>query len=53
MTMQTTTLEQMADEKPISACEYCGADVFDESEQAFHADAECIGGVERFSNAGE
>lgn len=31
----------------VERCEYCGALI--EGEETFHADAECVGGVERFS----
>lgn len=38
-----------AGEEPLPACRYCGAEPCDKGEQRWHAEAECIGGDDRFA----
>lgn len=38
------------DEAPVGECPFCGDQCCDDGEMAWHAEANCIGGTERFRN---
>lgn len=45
----SNTVSLSVDDEALGECKHCGSEFFDVAEQSYHEHAECIGGLDRFS----
>lgn len=46
---KSNTLSFSVEEPALGECAHCGSEFFDAAEQSYHEHAECVGGLDRFS----